>query len=279
MDERPDSFLREYRLRSDGEAVPIAGLPTLEAYSDEDDEEEELTDDFRPKLYDYLDLMMANEEHSILLIVQGLDNAGKSGTVKHVVQAMNPVGVRVHAFKEPTEEEKKEHFLERIRRELPEPGQFAVFDRSHYEDAIVPRVMGELDDDALTERIDEIIAFEEELTERKVHLVKCFVNISYDEQRERFLRRIRRDDKQWKFAKSDIDTRRLWPEYMVAYGEVLGRTSTDENPWYVIPADHKWHRNWVIAQILMEVFEGLGETYPPLAWDPDEMRALLEPPG
>ena len=279
MDERPDSFLREYRLRSDGEAVPIAGLPTLEAYSDEDDEEEELTDDFRPKLYDYLDLMMANEEHSILLIVQGLDNAGKSGTVKHVVQAMNPVGVRVHAFKEPTEEEKKEHFLERIRRELPDPGQFAVFDRSHYEDAIVPRVMGELDDDELTERIEEIIAFEEELNERNIHLVKCFVNISYDEQRERFLRRIRREDKQWKFAKSDIDTRRLWPEYMVAYGEVLGRTSTDENPWYVIPADHKWHRNWVIAQILMEVFEGLGETYPPLAWDADEMRALLEPPG
>lgn len=279
LDERPESFRDRYALRSGGEPVTIAGLPTREVFAGEDDEEDELTDDLRPRLYDFCDLMMANEDHAVLLLLQGLDNAGKGGTIKHVVQAMNPVGVRVSTFQEPDEEEKKEHFLDRIRRGLPDLGQFAVFDRSQYEDALVPDAEEQLSDEQLAERIQEILDFEDELAERGITVVKCFVNISYDEQRARFLRRIRRPDKQWKFSIGDVETRRHWPENMVAYGEILGRTSTEAHPWYVIPADHKWHRNWVIAHILIEVFESFGESYPPLAWDADEMRAMLEPPN
>ena len=279
MTDRPDSYRDRYAVRSEGRPIVIAGLETRESFDDEDDTEDELTDDLRPRLYDLMDLMMANEEHAILLMLQGLDNAGKGGAIKHVVQAMNPVGVRVTQFREPTEEEQKEHFLERIRRHLPEPGQFAVFDRTQYEDALAPYALGEMDDDELDERIDDLIAFEKELDEQGITVVKCFVNISYDEQRDRFLRRIRRDDKQWKFDIGDIETRRKWPDFMRSYGEVIGRTSTEDHPWYAIPADHKWHRNYVIAQILIEVFESFGEKYPPLEWDADEMRAMLEPPN
>ena len=284
MSDRPDSIRDRYRVESGGEPITVDGLPTRESFQDEDDTEEELTDDLRPRLYDLLDLMMANEEHAILLVLQGTDCSGKSGTLKHVVQAMNPVGVRVSTFAEPTEEEREEHFLERIRRGLPKPGEFAVFDRSYYEDALVPRVEGELEgepfgDDEFDERLREILDFEEELAERGITVVKCFLNLSYDEQRERFLRRIRRPDKQWKFERSDLDTRQRWPEFRVAFGEVVGRTSTEERPWYAIPVDHKWHRNWSVASILVEVMESFHEEYPPLEWDADELRAALEPPG
>ncbi|WP_420451598.1 PPK2 family polyphosphate kinase [Ilumatobacter sp.] len=284
MSDRPDSFLDHHRIDSEGEPVVIDGYDTRASFLDEDEAEDELTDVHRPRLYDLLDVMMANEEHAVLLVLQGSDCSGKSGTLKHVVQAMNPVGVRVSTFAEPTEEERAEHHLDRIRRGLPRPGEFAVFDRSYYEDVIVPRVEGELDgeeftDDMFEERLAEVLAFEDELAERGITVVKCFLNISYDEQRERFLRRIRRPDKHRKFELSDLDSRARWPEYRVAYGEVVGRTSTEAHPWHVVPVDHKWHRNWVIAQMLVEVFESFDEEYPPLEWDADELRAALEPPN
>lgn len=263
-----------------GDDLLIAGLDAARTFVDEDDADDEL-DALRDELFDLHELMMANEEHAVLLVLQGLDCSGKNGTIKHVISAMNPSAVRIASFRERTEDEEQEHFLERIKREVPEPGTLTVFDRSHYEDTFVPAVHEGMDGDEFDQRLEEICQFERELAERDVHVVKCFLHISYDEQRERFLRRLRRRDKRWKFSETDIDTRARWPEWEVVYGKAIGRTSTDVAPWYAIPSDHKWHRNWAIATILAEQLRALGETYPDPYSDSEleALRARLEPPG
>ncbi len=269
----------EYRVSTGGEPLQLHGLATVGELADKADAKDELDGELRPRLFDLHELMMANEDYGLLLVLQGLDASGKSGTIKHVVSAMNPVGVRVSAFREPTEEERREHFLERIRRAVPDRGQLGVFDRSHYEDAVVPDVEDDVSEAELDVRLGEIVEFERELGERGITVVKCFLHISYDEQRDRFLRRLRRPDKHWKFDESDVETRAKWIEHQAAFGRALGLTSTDVAPWYVIPADKKWHRNWAIARLLIEHFEVLEEQYPPLAVDADAMRARLEAPG
>jgi PPK2 family polyphosphate:nucleotide phosphotransferase len=263
-----------------GEDLLIAGLDPAATFVDEDDAADEL-DDLRSELFDRHELMMANEEHAVLLVLQGLDCSGKNGTIKHVVAAMNPSAVRIVSFRERTKEEEAEHFLERIRREVPEPGTLTVFDRSHYEDTFVPAVHDGMDGDEFDQRLEEICEFEAELADRNVHVVKCFLHISFDEQRRRFLRRLRRHDKRWKFSESDLDTRARWPEWEVVYGKAIGRTSTEVAPWYAIPADRKWHRNWAIATILAEQFRRLGEEYPEPFSDAEleRLRARLEPPN
>jgi PPK2 family polyphosphate:nucleotide phosphotransferase len=237
--------------------------------------------ELRPRLADLHDLLMANADRSVLLVLQGLDASGKSGTIKHVVSAMNPAGTAVTSFTEPSGKEKAEPFLERIRRALPAPGQVAVFDRSHYEDAIVPRASGRIDDAELGERIRSILRFERGLAGKGVLVVKCLLVLSYDEQRARFVRRLQRADKQWKFSEADIATRRQWPQFQAAYGEVIGRTSIDEAPWYAVPADRKWYRNWAVASLLVEILEGLDQRYPSLAADVDIDRLCdqLAPPN
>jgi PPK2 family polyphosphate:nucleotide phosphotransferase len=268
------------RLRVDpSENLLIAGLDPAATFVDEDDAADEL-DDLRDRLFDLHELMMANQEYAMLVVLQGLDCSGKNGTIKHVISAMNPAAVQVASFKEPTEEEKKEHFLDRIRRAVPEPGNLTVFDRSHYEDTFVPAVHDGMDGDEFDQRLEDICAFEQELADDNVIVVKCFLHISYDEQRYRFQRRLRRRDKRWKFSETDIETRERWPEWEVVYGKAIGRTSTDAAPWYAIPSDHKWHRNWVIANLLVEQFERLGEEYPEPFGDAEleRLKARLEPP-
>ena len=263
------------------EDLTLAGFDPAETLIGKSGAEEELADEIRPRLFDLHELMMANEDHAILLVLQGLDCSGKNGTIKHVVDAMNPAAVSVASFLAPTEEEQEEHFLARIERQVPEPGRLTVFDRSHYEDVFVPAVTEGMSGDEFDERIAEIIEFEAELTERGVTIVKCFLHISYDEQRERFLRRLRRPDKRWKFSPADIETRRKWDEWQVVYGKAIGRSSTDSAPWYVVPADHKWHRNWVVGRLLVEQFQQFGETYPEPFSEAElaDLRAALEPPN
>jgi PPK2 family polyphosphate:nucleotide phosphotransferase len=249
-------------------------------FIDRDEAESQLTD-LRSKLFDLHELMMANEQHAVLLVLQGLDCSGKNGTIKHVVSAVNPAGLHIASFTEPEGKEEDEHFLERIRRNAPKPGQLVVFDRSHYEDVFVPAVHDGMNGDEFDSRLDEIDEFERSLVDDGVDVIKCFLHISYDEQRERFLRRIRREDKRWKFSENDLTSRRRWPEWQVVYGKAIGRTSCEHAPWYAIPADHKWHRNWLIASLLVDHFERLGEQYPPLATDTpiDDLRAQLAPPN
>jgi PPK2 family polyphosphate:nucleotide phosphotransferase len=234
----------------------------------------------RPALERLHDLMMANQQHSLLVVLQGLDGSGKSGTIKHVGDAFNPCRTAVACFKEPDAQEEQEHFLERVRRALPDPGMVAFFDRSHYEDAIAPRVSGELGDDDLATRIKEIREFEQELVDGGTVIVKCLLHLSYDEQRERFLRRLERPDKQWKFTESDLETRANWQSVEAAYSEVLGQTSFEFAPWFVVPSDHKWYRNFAVATLLAEHMLALGEEYPGLSADadPDDLVARLQAP-
>jgi PPK2 family polyphosphate:nucleotide phosphotransferase len=237
--------------------------------------EEELADE----LFDLHEMMMAAEEQALLLILQGTDASGKSGTIKHVVRRVNPVGVRVAGFVEPDAEEERHHFLWRIREELPPLGHLGAFDRSHYEDLVVPVVEGEIDENQLENRIGEVRDFEQELVDGGTVIVKCYLHLSYDEQRERFLRRLRREDKRWKFNPSDMEARRQWDDYQAAYANAIAATDTDDAPWYIIPADHKWYRNWAIARLLISTMRSMGVGYPQPDLDLDSLRSELAPPG
>ena len=235
----------------------------------------------KPALTELHDLLMANEQHSLLVVLQGLDASGKSGTIKHVGGAFNPGRLSVACFKEPDPKEEQEHFLERIRREIPDPGYVGFFDRSHYEDAIAPRAGGELGDEDLATRVKEIREFEKELVDGGTVVVKCLLHLSYDEQRRRFLDRLERPDKQWKFTESDLETRASWPAG--GGGLLRGRRPAPASirPWFVVPADHKWYRNWAVANLLVDHLAGtrraLSRCWPPRPI-PSHLIARLQPP-
>ena len=270
----------QFRARPVDGFVNLAGYdpaetPFIDSKSDAEDELE----DMQEELFDAHELLFAEEQRSVLLVLQGLDCSGKNGTIKHVVIAMNPAGVRTSSFLKPTKEEEQQHFLDRVRSEVPQPGQLGVFDRSHYEDVIVPSALQTDDEEAVSKRIDEINSFEAELAENGTTIVKCMLHISFDEQRERFLRRLRRDDKRWKFSEADLETRRHWNAFQSAYGDVIARTSNDAAPWYIIPADNKWYRNWAIAKLLLATFDSMGAAYPQPDFDLDDLRARLAPPN
>ncbi|MGH3859389.1 PPK2 family polyphosphate kinase [Actinokineospora sp.] len=204
---------------------------------------------------------------SVLLVLQGMDTSGKGGTIEHVFGLMNPQGVRVASFKKPTAAEKRHHFLWRIRKEVPAAGLIGVFDRSQYEDVLVVRVDELVPPEKWEPRFDEINEFEAELASSGTTVVKCFLNISADEQRARLLARLEMPEKQWKYNPRDLDVRSKWSDYEKAYADVLDRCSTEDAPWYAIPADRKWYRNWAIAQILLETLRDLDPQLPEPAYD------------
>jgi PPK2 family polyphosphate:nucleotide phosphotransferase len=223
--------------------------------------------------------LWAEKARAILLVLQGIDTSGKDGTIKHVIGLVNPLGCRITSFKRPTPEEQKHHFLWRIRRVLPEPGQIGVFGRSHYEDVIVPRVHGGLTDAEIDTRYAEIARFEAGLVGGSTTVVKCFLHISNEEQRQRLLARLEDPDKRWKFEEGDIDERALWPQYQDAFREVLRRSNPDDAPWYVVPANRKWYRNWAVGRILLETLVEMAPEYPQPALDIPALKArLMFPP-
>ncbi|MFF1558623.1 polyphosphate kinase 2 family protein [Streptomyces sp. NPDC058279] len=217
----------------------------------------------------------AGDRRRLLLVLQGMDTSGKGGTVKHVIGILNPSGCRVRSFKAPTPEERKHHFLWRVTKPLPQPGEIGIFDRSHYEDVLIARVRELVPRSVLNRRYDEINRFEESLAEDGVTVVKAFLHISYEEQRERLLARLDNPSKHWKFNPGDIDERALWPAYQRAYELALERCSTDAAPWYVVPADRKWYRNWAIGTLLSEHLEDMDPRYPGADFDVAECRARL----
>ena len=192
---------------------------------------------------------------SVLLVLQGMDTSGKGGTVKNVAGQVQPSGVQVVAFKRPTREELEHDFLWRIRKRLPEPGILGVFDRSHYEDVVAVRVRKIVDRRTWSRRYTTINRFEERLAAEGTLIVKCFLHISPEEQRERLLARLDDPTKHWKYRPGDLDDRALWGDFMRAYGDAIERCSTDAAPWYVVPADRKWYRNWAISRLLIERLE------------------------
>lgn len=259
----------------------LAGFPTdaTPVQGDKSAAKAELRGPLGDRLHDLHDRLLANADRAALLVLQGTDASGKNGTIKKVVRHVNPACVRVTSFTVPTPEERGHHWLWRIRAALPAPGQLAVFDRSHYEDVLVPRVERRLDPDAVAERLEEIRAFERELAADGTVVVKCLLHLSYDEQRERLLRRLQRPDKRWKFDPGDLEARARWDDFQAAYGEVLAATDADHAPWYVVPADRKWYRNWAVARLLVETLEELDLRYPDPDLDLEALRSRLEPPG
>ncbi|MFJ3926743.1 PPK2 family polyphosphate kinase [Streptomyces sp. NPDC090022] len=217
----------------------------------------------------------AGDRRSVLLILQGMDTSGKGGVVAHVVGQFNPSGCRITAFKAPTPEELGHPFLWRIRRALPRPGQIGVFDRSHYEDVLITRVRELVPRRLLGRRYGQINRFEQSLADDGVTVVKVFLHLGFEEQRKRLLARLDDPGKHWKFHPGDIDERALWPAYQHAYELALERCSTDAAPWYVVPADRKWYRNWVISRLLLEHLEDMAPRYPAADFDVAECRARL----
>jgi PPK2 family polyphosphate:nucleotide phosphotransferase len=198
----------------------------------------------------------------LLLVLQAMDCGGKDGTTRKVAGTMNPQGLHIVSFGPPTDEERQHDFLWRIRREVPLAGYVGVFNRSHYEDVLVVRVHELVPRAEWSARYDLINSFEQELTADGTTIVKVMLHISYAEQRRRLLARLDDPTKHWKYNPADVDERTLWPAYQAAYTEALSRCSTGHAPWYVVPADRKWYRDWAVATLLRETFAGLGLEYP-----------------
>jgi PPK2 family polyphosphate:nucleotide phosphotransferase len=217
----------------------------------------------------------AGGRRSVLLVLQGMDTAGKGGVTEHVVGAFGPIGVEYTAFKAPNEEERAHDYLWRIRNRLPPPGHVGVFDRSHYEDVLVTRVHGDVSVEECRHRYGEINQFERELVANATTVVKCFLHISYDTQRERLLARLDNPDKHWKFNEADIAERRRWNDYQAAYTDAIVACNTPESPWHVIPSDRKKYRNWLITELLREIFTELDPQYPRPDLDVSALKAQL----
>ena len=213
----------------------------------------------------------------VLLVLQGMDASGKDGVIKRSLGGMNAAWLDITGFGPPTDEERGHHFLWRIRRALPEAGRVGVFDRSHYEDVIVPRARELAPESQWRPRYDEINAFEQQLAGDGCTIVKVFLHISREYQLERQLRRLDRVDKRWKFAESDIADRERWPAFQAAYEEALERCNTAAAPWYVVPADRKWYRMWAVSQLLLETLRELDPQWPERAeLDVPALRARLQ---
>ncbi|MDP3278546.1 MAG: polyphosphate kinase 2 family protein [Deltaproteobacteria bacterium] len=213
---------------------------------------------------------------SVLIIVQGMDTSGKGGVGKAIDRLLDPLGFGVVGFGPPTDEEKAHHFLWRHIKALPESGRIRMFDRSHYEAVLVERVRGYAPKKVWSKRYDEINAWEATLAERETTVIKLMLHISLDEQKRRLTDRINTPDKHWKYNPGDLDERAFWDDYMAAYQEALTRCSTEVAPWYVIPANHKWHRDWLISQILVETLRKINPQYPPASFDVEAERKRVE---
>jgi PPK2 family polyphosphate:nucleotide phosphotransferase len=219
-----------------------------------------------PKLADLQERLYAEGKaggtRRIVVVLQGMDTSGKDGAVKHVVGLVNPGGVKITSFGKPTREELRHDFLWRFNRAVPGPGYIGVFNRSQYEDVLIVRVHDLVPKEQWEARYDLINAWEAEQVAKGVTFVKVFLHISYDEQRRRLLARLSDVRKHWKINPGDIEERTRWESYREAYAAVLQRCSTDAAPWYVVPADRKWYRNWAVSHLLLETLEELDPHWP-----------------
>ena len=232
------------------------------------------------ELMDSQELLFANgragtTDRKVLILLQGMDTSGKGGTLRHVAGLVDPQGLDITAFKAPTDEEREHDFLWRIERGLPEPGMIGVFDRSHYEDVLVGRVRELAPIDEIERRYDAINDFEERFVDGGGVVLKCFLHISPEDQKERLAARLDDPTKYWKYNAGDLDDRALWPQYQEAYEIVLERCSTDHAPWYVVPSGRKWYRNWAIATMLGETLAGLGLEWPRADFDVEAQKRRL----
>ena len=214
------------------------------------------------KLVDLQELLFAEHKHKVLIVLQGMDTSGKDGTVRHVMQGMSPQSVRAASFKKPTPLELEHDFLWRVHAQLPASGEIVIFNRSHYEDVLVVRVHELVPDKVWRKRYGQINDFEKILADTGTTILKFFLHISKDEQRERLQARIDDPTKRWKYQHGDIEERKLWDVYQKAYEDAIEKTSTDWAPWTIVPADKKWFRNYVVAKTVVDTLQDFDMKYP-----------------
>jgi PPK2 family polyphosphate:nucleotide phosphotransferase len=233
-----------------------------------------------PRFAGLQEMLYANsrggDQRSVLLVLQGMDTAGKGGIVKHVVGAGNPQGIRYTSFGKPTPEELSHHYLWRIRNALPTAGHIGVFDRSHYEDVLIVRVHNLVPPDVWGARYDEINAFEKELVDSGTTIVKVAMFVSLQEQKKRLAERLDRPDKYWKYNPADIDERLKWPSYLEAYQAMLDKTSTEHAPWHIVPANRKWYSRLAVLELMIEALKSLDLHWPPADFDVEAEKKRLK---
>ena len=259
----PGEPLRERLVVKPGERLDLASLDATETFGHRKEQAEADLRTGLDRLTDLQSRIWAEQRHAVLVVLQGIDAAGKDGTLKHVMGAFNPQGCSVTSFKVPTEHELAHDYLWRVHQRMPARGEIAIFNRSHYEDVLIVRVHGLVPEEVWRPRYEQINAFERMLTDEGTTILKFFLYIDRDEQRERFQARLDDPSKRWKFRRGDLDERKRWDEYMAAFEEALSRCSTETAPWYVIPANKKWFRNLAVADILGDTLEELDPRYPP----------------
>lgn len=242
------------------------------------------------KMAEIQEKLYAENQHSLLIVLQAMDAAGKDGVIRHVMSGLNPQGTQVVSFKVPSSEENDHDFLWRIHKALPRRGEIGIFNRSHYEDVLVARVHdlvrysqlppALITDDFWDRRYRQIRDFERYLHENGTRVIKIFLNVSKEEQRERLLDRINEPDKNWKFSSGDIHERTYWDEYMKAYEQMLEHTATEDAPWFVVPADNKWFARYLVSEIVLNALQQIDPQIPELAESEraklEECRKLLE---
>ncbi len=277
------SMLEKYCIEADSK-VDLSLFPTNETgeFKSKEEAEEQLKENIK-KLQKLQAKLYADDKYSILIIFQAMDAAGKDGTIKHVMSGLNPQGTQVFSFKQPSPEELEHGFLWRINKALPERGRIGIFNRSHYEDVLVVKVHNLIKNQKIPEelisndiwksRYKSINNFEKYLYENGTVIIKFFLHVSKEEQKNRFLRRIEKKSKNWKFSAGDIEERKFWNEYMKSYEEAISATSKLHAPWYIIPADRKWFMRLAVSSIIVETLEKLNLSFPELN---DEQIAKLE---
>jgi len=236
--------------------------PDRSVCAPEKDKARDELENMHERLNELQEVLYAEGKHAVLVVLQAMDTGGKDGTIRRVFGPLNPQGVRVTSFKQPTPEELEHDFLWRIHQQTPRKGMIRIFNRSHYEDVLVVRVHKWAPRRELEKRYDQINAFEKHLSENGVTILKFCLHISKDEQKQRLQDRLDRPDKHWKFSTGDLAERKLWDDYTAAYQEALTRCSTPWAPWYVIPANRKWYRDFAVARILLDTMEDMGLQYP-----------------
>jgi PPK2 family polyphosphate:nucleotide phosphotransferase len=214
------------------------------------------------KLDQLQEILYAEHKHRVLIVIQAMDTAGKDGTIRSVFDGVNPQGVKVASFKTPTVEELDHDYLWRIHKQTPAKGEIVIFNRSHYEDVLVVRVHQLAPPNVWQKRYNQINQFEKQLVDEGTTILKFFLHIDLEEQKSRLLERIQDPTKQWKFNPGDLDERKLWPQYMQAYEDVLNKTSTSWAPWFIIPANRNWYRNLMVSTILVDTLKSLKLAYP-----------------
>jgi len=267
-----DQFISPFRI--DGAAkFHLTSHKTGEKGGLDKDKAEKILDANRGRMNDFQEKLYAQDRWSLLLILQGMDGAGKDSTIKHIFEGVNPQGCEVHSFKQPNNQELDHDFMWRCVLALPERGRIGIFNRSYYEECLVTRVHPELlkqekipprlvTKNIWRERFEDISAFERYLSRNGTIILKFFLNISREEQRQRFLDRLEEPSKNWKFSMNDVTERAFWPRYQAVYQDILRHTATPHAPWYVVPADHKWFARVVIGSTIVATLDALNLRFP-----------------